>query len=182
VPPYGAVSYEAVGSITFFVHGIIEQSDHYAQQSLKAETDERHCTMATYTVYFASRSILYAETKIGAETPQQALELAKNMADDEGGNLLDRLGGQYHDDPDIQVIRVHDESRRFWEIKPLISWANDEVLLKRAAYSLCSAAESVLAGRDGAMDWLAEAVKMAKTGEVPHHVPIGNLGKLWEPI
>jgi hypothetical protein len=138
--------------------------------------------MTNYTVYFASRSILYAETKIEAETPQQALELAMDMADDEGGNLLGRLGGQYHDDPDIQVARVHDESRRFWEIRPLIAWANDDVLLKRAAYSLCWAAEHVLAGKDGAMDWLAKAVKMAKTGDVPHDVPIGNLGKLWEPV
>jgi hypothetical protein len=30
------------------------------------------------------------------------------------------------------------------------------------------------------MDWLADAVKMA-TGEIPHHVPIGNLGKLCCP-
>jgi hypothetical protein len=137
--------------------------------------------MTTYTVYFASRSILYAEAKIEAESPEQALERALEMAEDKGGNLLDSLGGQYHDDPDIQVIRVHDESRRFWEKRPLISWANDEVLLKRAAYSLRWAAESVLAGKDGAMDMLAKAVKMAKTGELPHHVPVGNLG-LWEPV
>jgi hypothetical protein len=32
--------------------------------------------MTAYTVYFASRSILYAETKIEAETPEQALERA----------------------------------------------------------------------------------------------------------
>jgi hypothetical protein len=137
--------------------------------------------MTTYTVYFASRSILYAETKIEAETPEQALERAMEMAEDEGGTLLDSLAGQYHDDPDIQVIRVHDERLRFWEKRPLISWANDEVLLKRAAYSLCCAAERVLAGKDGAMDWLAEAVKMAKTGEIPHDVPIGKLGML-EPV
>ncbi len=174
-PRYGRCcgTYEAVGW---------DERITVRQQSVTAENDERRCTMTNYTVYYASRSILYAETKIEAETPQRALELAMDMADEEEGNLLDRLGGQYHDDPDIQVIRVHDESRRFWEKRPLIPWANDEVLLKRAAYSLCSAAESVLAGKDGAMEWLAEAVKMAKTGEVPHHVPIGNLGKLWEPV
>ena len=104
------------------------------------------------------------------------------MAEDEGGTLLDRLGGQYRDDPYVQVIRVHDESRRSWEKRPLISWANDEVISKRAAYSLCWAAERVLAGKDGAMDWLAEAAKMAKTGELPHNVPVGNLGKLYEPV
>ncbi len=134
--------------------------------------------MATYTVYFASRSILYAETQIEAETPEQALERAMEMAEDEGGTLLDRLGGQYHDDPYVQAIRVHDESRRSWEKRPLISWANDEVLLKRAAYSLCWAAERMLAGKDGAMDWLAKAVKMAKTGDIPHDVPIGKFGML----
>jgi hypothetical protein len=35
--------------------------------------------MTTYTVYFASGSILYAETKIEADTPEQALELAMEM-------------------------------------------------------------------------------------------------------
>jgi hypothetical protein len=45
--------------------------------------------MTAYTVYFASRSILYAETKIEAETPGQALERAMEMAEDEGGTLLD---------------------------------------------------------------------------------------------
>jgi hypothetical protein len=58
--------------------------------------------MTTYTVYFASRSILYAEAQIEAETPEQALERAMEMAEDEGGTLLDRLGGQYHDDPYVQ--------------------------------------------------------------------------------
>jgi hypothetical protein len=142
---------------------------------------EEAYTMTTYTIYFASRSILYAETKLESETPQRALELAMEMAEDEGGIVLDRLGGQYHDDPYVQVIRFHDESRRSWENRPLISWANDEVLLKRAAYSLCWTAERVLAGKNGAMDWLAKAVKMAKTGEIPHDVPIGKLGML-EPV
>jgi hypothetical protein len=32
--------------------------------------------MTIYTVYFASRSILYVEAKIEAKPPQQALELA----------------------------------------------------------------------------------------------------------
>jgi hypothetical protein len=90
------------------------------------------------------------------------------MAEDEGGNILDRLGGQYHDDSYVQVIRVHDESRRSWEKRPLISWANDDMLLKRAAYSLYWAAERVLADKDAAMEWLAKAVKMARTGEIPH--------------
>jgi hypothetical protein len=137
--------------------------------------------MTNYTAYFASGSIRYAETKLEAETPQQALELAEKMAEEERGNLLGLLGEQHHDYADIRVIRIHDESLRFWEKRPLTSWAHKDVYLKRAAFSLCWAAERVLAGKDGAMDSLAKAVRMAKTGEVPHDVPVGNLGKLLEP-
>jgi hypothetical protein len=82
-------------------------------RSIEGGADERHDTMTTYTVYLASKSIRYGETQIEAETPQQALELAKKMAKEKGSNLLDLLGRQYHDDPDIQVIRIHDESTRF---------------------------------------------------------------------
>jgi hypothetical protein len=103
--------------------------------------------MTTYTVNFASDAE-FASHDFDAETPEQALALARKLYEDDPSELW----FEPYDDMDVNEILVYDADGN-----ELTAWYDDDLRLRLAASDLLEAAELVVA-RWSEGD-LAEAVR-----------------------
>jgi hypothetical protein len=118
-------------------------------------------TMSTYPVNFCNDR-QWACRDFDAETPEQALELARQFATER----RDDLDLDYYDacNTPISEIEVVDDNG-----DPLATWYDDDLRLRLAAPDLLTAAEAVLAAWDrgdlaSAVRELNVAVAQAKGG------------------
>jgi hypothetical protein len=103
--------------------------------------------MKTYHVYFRS-DLQWGRKDIEAETPAQALERARQLAETDDHMLLD----DYFEHTPINEIEICDA-----EHDELALWQDDDLLLRLAARDLLEAAELVVARWERGD--LAEAVR-----------------------
>jgi hypothetical protein len=103
--------------------------------------------MTTYTVNFASDAE-FASKNFDAETPEQALALARKLYEDEPSELW----FEPYDGMDVNEILVYDADGN-----ELAVWYDDDMHLRLAARDLLDAAELVVARWEHSD--LAEAVR-----------------------
>jgi hypothetical protein len=117
--------------------------------------------MTTFNVYFRSDQ-QWGMREITADTPGQALELARSLADGRAGDL--DLDSYEACDCPINEIEVCDD-----EHNSLATWFDDDMRLRLAARELLEAAEKVVARWEQgnlaeAVRELATAIAKAKEG------------------
>jgi hypothetical protein len=103
--------------------------------------------MTTYTVNFASDAA-FASRNFDAETPEQALALARKLYEDEPSELW----FEPYDGMDVNEIVIYDA-----DYNKLAVWLDDDMRLRLAARDLLDAAEQVVARWEHGD--LAEAVR-----------------------
>jgi hypothetical protein len=106
---------------------MVRRGFHFQPQEISA--------MTTYTAKFSSVT-LWATREIEAETPEQALHLAREIADHEAG-ALDWCA--YDPSDDVEEIEIDDEDGTTEAL-----WQSDDLRLRLAAADLLVALEVAL--------------------------------------
>lgn len=112
--------------------------------------------MTTYIITFSTERH-WAQTRLTAETPEQALAEARRFAEDDGFRELDYQN--YDEDPFVEQIEVHASGDAVAE------WRHPRLLVRLAAHDLLNALEAQTTEAQAVIDaWeqgdLAGAVRM----------------------